>query len=86
MNHRGGPLVAVLAFPTSRINENLQSAHKNRAGNIGIARRVWIRHFPDEIERPNTPSCRSQKVGIIKCKSRADGSKPVGLLVRPPSH
>ena len=29
--------------------------------------------------------CRSQKVGIIKCKSRADRSKPVGLLVRPPA-
>ena len=42
-----------------------------------------MRHFPDEIGRLRTPSCRSQKVGIIKCKSRADRSKPVGLLVRP---
>jgi len=30
----------------------------------------------------NPPKCRSQKVRIIKCKSRADRSKPVGLLVR----
>ena len=42
-----------------------------------------MRHFPDELVLPNTPSCRSQKVGIIKCKSRADRSKPVRLLVRP---
>ena len=41
--------------------------------------RICMRHFPDEIGRPNAPSCRSQKVGIIKCKSRADRSKPVGL-------
>jgi hypothetical protein len=44
--------------------------------------------FPGEIGGPNAPSCRSQKVGIIKfksraCKSRADRSKPVGLLVFP---
>ena len=47
--------------------------------------RVCMRHFLDEHRRPNPPSCRSQKVGIIKCKSRADRSKPVGLLVRPPA-
>ena len=47
--------------------------------------RIWTRHFPDEFGLPNTPSCRSQKVGISKCKSRADRSKPVGLLVRPPA-
>jgi len=43
------------------------------------------RHFPDEVVLPNPPKCRSQKVGIIKCKSRADRSKPVGLLVCPPA-
>ena len=41
----------------------------------------WTRHFPDEFGLPNAQSCRSQKVGISKCKSRADRSKPVGLLV-----
>ena len=45
----------------------------------------WTRHFPDTMGRSNAPSCRSQKVGISKCKSRADRSKPVGLLVRPPA-
>ena len=51
----------------------------------GIAYFSWMWHFPGEIGRPNAPKCRSQKVGILKCKSRADRSKPVGLLVRPPA-
>ena len=49
----------------------------------GIAYFSWMWHFPGEIGRPNAPKCRSQKVGILKCKSRADRSKPVGLLVFP---
>ena len=47
--------------------------------------RIWIRHFPAEIERPNPQKCSSQKVGLSKCKSRAGWSKSVGLLVRPPA-
>jgi len=51
-----------------------------------------MRHFPDEmldLQYCNPQKYRSQKVEMMKCKSRADPSlsrsKPVRLFVHPPA-
>ena len=63
----------------------MSQQRKSRQYRPVLPTRVWTRHFPDEMGLPNPPKCRSQKVRIIKCKPRADRSKPVGLLVCPPA-